>query len=207
LSSIDLYCSDVRDILTTIGPVDALVTDPPYGIGEARGRNKSRVGLAQPTDYGVSDWDDCTIDDDLMGKIMSMTKYQIIFGGNFYKLAPTSCWLVWDKMNYGSDFADCELAWTNLKKSVRMIRYRWNGFLRQDKEPRYHPTQKPVNVMVWCIEKLPSDVVTIFDPFMGSGSTGVACARLGKRFVGVEKDSSYFDIAQKRIEATSQYLF
>lgn len=202
-----LYLGDCRDILPTLGKVDAVVTDPPYGIGEAAGRNKSRSNLAPATDYGCDDWDDKPVDPDLMDTVRSAARWQIIFGGNYYHCAPTKCWLVWDKDNGASDQADCELAWTNLDKAVRRIKWTWNGFIRQGEmsrkpggwDTRNHPTEKPVGVMKWSIGHLP-DAGTILDPFMGSGTTGVAAVQMGRDFIGIEREPKYFDIACKRIE-------
>jgi site-specific DNA-methyltransferase (adenine-specific)/modification methylase len=116
-------------------------------------------------------------------------------------LPPAKCWLIWDKENGESDFADAELAWTNLNKAVRLKRYMWNGMLRANKELRGdHPTQKPIGIMKWVISHLPTDVLTIIDPYMGSGTTGVACMEMEKTFVGIERERKYFDIACKRIE-------
>ena len=152
-------------------------------------------------DYGDDDWDDKPVSPELMELLCSKAKWQIIFGGNYYALPPTSCWLVWDKLNGNSDFADCELAWTNLPKAVRRLRFMWNGMLRCERDiAREHPTQKPIGVMKWCIEHLPTDVESILDPFMGSGTTGVAAVKFGKRFIGVEREKKYFDIACRRIE-------
>ena len=108
-------------------------------------------------------------------------------------------YLVLDKQNGANDFADCELAYTNLKMAVRIFRWRWNGMIRRGNEEREHPTQKPLELMKWCIGKLPEPSTIILDPFMGSGTTGVACAKMGRKFIGIEKDARYFDIACKRI--------
>ena len=194
-----LYLGNCMEIMPTLGKVDAAVFDPPYGIGEAAGKNASRGKAAVAKDYGRSGWDD-EPDFEAVEQALAVSKYQIIFGGNYYLLPPTSCWLVWDKLNGNNDFADCELAWTNLSKAVRRIQYRWNGMIRQNNEPRGdHPTQKPVEVMRWCIGHLPVDAKTILDPFMGSGTTGVACAKLGRKFIGIELDERYFEIACERI--------
>ena len=208
-----LYNEDCEFILPHISKVDALVTDPPYGIGEANGKNASRSKpmrgheLKMPgktiiaNDYGTESWDDVPVSDLLLFEIRAKAKWQVIFGGNYYTLPRTSCWLIWDKLNGDSDFADCELAWTNLKKSVRRIRFMWNGMLRKERGvAREHPTQKPIGVMTWCIEHLPETVKTVFDPFMGSGTTGVAAVKLGKSFIGIEREKKYFDIACRRIE-------
>ena len=196
-----LYLGDCREVLPTLGKVDAVVTDPPYGICEAAGKAKSRKGIVPTRDYGDLDWDNEPIAGDVMAMVRTAGRWQIIFGGNYYDCPPASCWLVWDKVNGDNDFADCELAWTNLPKAVRRIKFMWNGMLRANGEARGdHPTQKPVGVMEWCIGHLPAETRTILDPFMGSGTTGVACVKRGKSFIGIEREPSYFDMACRRIE-------
>jgi DNA modification methylase len=201
-----LLQGDCREILPLLPKVDAVVTDPPYGIGEAAGANKSRGKLAAAKDYGVSDWDDKPAQDEVE-KAIAGAKWAVVFGGNYYNLPPSSCWLVWDKVNGETDFADCELAWTNLPKAVRRIAWQWNGFLRKGEMSRaaggwavrHHPTEKPVGVMKWAIGHIPDPNRVIMDPFMGSGTTGVAAVNLGRRFIGIEREPKYFEIACKRI--------
>ncbi len=205
-----LYLGSCEDILPTLGKVDAVVTDPPYGIGESAGKAKTRTsGLTSKIrnaqiyrrDYGDDDWDDQPITDELMSAVRAAGKWSLIFGGNYYALPATKCWLVWDKLNGDTDFADCELMWTNLPKAVRRITYLWNGCMRANGELRGdHPTQKPIGVMKWCIGHLPDNAETILDPFMGSGTTGVAAVQMGRKFIGIEREERYFDIACKRIE-------
>jgi DNA modification methylase len=198
---ITLYLGDCRAVLPSLGQIDAVVTDPPYGIGEAAGKNASRSNLAIAKDYGDHAWDDAPIDPDLMKMVRSAGKNVILFGGNYYDCPASSCWLVWDKENGTNDFADCDLAWTNLPKAVRRLKFMWNGMLRAHGEPRGdHPTQKPIGVMKWCIGQLPETDKTILDPFMGSGTTGVAAIQSGKKFIGIEIDTVYFDIACRRID-------
>ena len=194
-----LYLGDCREILPTLPKVDAVITDPPYGIGEAAGKNASRGNIAPAKDYGSAAWDDKPIPDDLIRAVIAAGNNAVIFGGNYYALPATSCWLVWDKENTG-DFADCELAWTNLPKAVRRIKYMWNGMLRANNEARGdHPTQKPIGIMKWVIAQA-GNPATILDPFMGSGTTGVAAMQLGRKFIGIEIEPKYFDIACERIE-------
>lgn len=195
-----LYLGDCMDILPTLGKVDAVVADPPYGIGEAAGKNKSRGNMAIAKDYGCDGWDDAPCSTQQINAMRTASHYQVIFGGNYFELPPTSCWLVWDKQNGANDFADCELAWTNLSKAVRRIYWRWNGMIRKGDDVREHPTQKPVGVMEWCIGHLPDTAQTILDPFMGSGTTGVACVKMGRKFIGIEREPKYFEIACRRIE-------
>ncbi len=198
-----LHNADCRDVMESFPPcfvVGAVVTDPPYGIGENDKKVASRGKLATPKYYGAFNWDSEPPSGDLIRAIRCASRYQIIFGGNYFGLPATSCWLVWDKQNGDNDFADCELAWTNLQKAVRRIYWRWNGMIRKGGEERDHPTQKPVGVMRWCLTHLPKDVDAVMDPFMGSGTTGVACVQAGLKFIGIEREESYFDIACRRIE-------
>lgn len=196
-----LYLGDCRDVLPKLGKVDAVVTDPPYGIGEAAGKNASRTKMAVAKDYGDDAWDDEPVADEVMALVRAAGRWNVIFGGNYYVCAPASCWLVWDKENGANDFADCELAWTNLPKAVRRIRFMWNGMLRANGEVRGdHPTQKPIGVMRWAISQLPEPNRVILDPFMGSGTTGVAAMDMQRQFVGIEREPKYFDIACRRVE-------
>lgn len=193
-----LFLGDCLEIMPTIGPVDACITDPPYGIGENAHRVASRTKKAQTRDYGDFDWDKEPASKEAIDMLRSKSRWQAIFGGNYFQLPPSRCWLVWDKLNSG-DFADCELAWTNWPKSVRRLQHLWNGMIRKDNEERFHPTQKPLAVMKWVISLCPQSAL-ILDPFMGSGTTGVAATQMGLGFIGIEKDKRYFDIACKRIE-------
>lgn len=199
-----LYLGDCMDILPTLDKVDAVITDPPYGINENSKKAASRGKLAAPRDYGEFDWDKAPPDEALINAIRDKAKWSALFGGNYFNLPPSSCWLVWDKLNGDNDFADCELAWTNWPKAVRRIQWRWNGMIRQGNEDRFHPTQKPLTVMKWVIDLCPKSD-TILDPFMGSGTTGVAAVQMGRKFIGIERDPRYFEIACQRIEqAASQ---
>lgn len=199
-----LILGDCREVLPTLPKVDAVITDPPYGIGEAAGKSKTRTNAAAVRDYGKDDWDNQPITPDLMAAVREAGHWNVIFGGNYYDCPPAKCWLIWDKVNGESDFADCELAWTNLPKAVRLIRYMWNGMLREKGASRGdHPTQKPIEVMKWCISHLPEPSATILDPFMGSGTTGVAALQMGRAFIGIEREERYFDAAVRRLRETN----
>lgn len=199
----ELYLGDNLAIMPAIGAVDAVVTDPPYGINENDKKVASRGKLAAPKDYGEFDWDKTPPPAECITLMQSISKHQVIFGGNYFELGPTSCWLVWDKENGDNDFADCELAWTNLRKAVRRIYWRWNGMIRKGHEERFHPTQKPLGVMEWCLTHIP-EARTILDPFSGSGTTGVACVKAGRAFIGIERDERYFDVMCDRIRKAYQ---
>jgi site-specific DNA-methyltransferase (adenine-specific)/modification methylase len=198
-----LYLGDCMEVMPTLGKVDAVVTDPPYGIGYDKHAAKvsgKKGKAAKKREYRQTDWDSTPCSSAALELMRENSKNQIIFGGNYFELPPTRCWLIWDKENGSTDFADAELAWTNITTSTRLLRHMWNGMLRKGQEPRNnHPTQKPVGVMEWCLKKVP-DAETILDPFMGSGTTLVACAKLGRSGIGIELDEDYFNIACERVE-------
>ena len=196
--NITIYHGDCLEIMPQLEPVDLVLTDPPYGIGEAHGKNKSRGCLAISKDYGIATWDDKPIDNGSLLRLLSCGDYACCFGGNYYLIAPSSCWLVWDKMNGKTDFADCELAWTNYPGAVRLKKHRWQGMLRKHKEPRFHPTQKPLDVIKWAMQLSPK-YNTILDPFMGSGTTLVAAKELGRKAIGIEIEEKYCEIAVDRL--------
>jgi DNA modification methylase len=183
-----LYLGDCMDIMPTLGKVDAVVTDPPYGIGITKSQR-----LAVSRGMGGKSWDNQPAD---VSNILKLNVPTIIWGGNYFDLPPHRSPLVWDKNNAGRDFADFELAWSNLDMAARRIIFRP---MNMD-GGKQHPTQKPIAVMEWCINFIPKDSQIILDPFMGSGSTIVACARLGRRGIGIELDKEYFEIACKRVE-------
>lgn len=199
---ITIYHSDCREAVSQLlDSFDLLLTDPPYGIGEAAGKNKSRGKLAVAKDYGDFDWDAEPIDFELLRKFMQMCDQSIVWGGNYYPFPPSSCWLVWDKVNGASDFADCELAWTNRDSAVRMFRWQWAGMLQENmgrKDFRTHPTQKPLALMKWCISLFP-DAKTVLDPFLGSGTTLVAAKAMGLTGVGMEREEKYCEISANRL--------
>lgn len=157
--NITIYHGDCVEILPQLEPVYAVVTDPPYGIGESSSKAQRRGSKkVPPTNFGEFDWDKEPPPKAVFDMLRALSKHQVFFGGNYFDLPPTNCYLVWDKDNGTTDFADCELAWTNLKKAVRLIKYKWQGYCQGDmsnKELRLHPTQKPVAVMEWCLQQLP----------------------------------------------------
>jgi site-specific DNA-methyltransferase (adenine-specific)/modification methylase len=182
-----LYLGDCAEILPTLGKVDAVVTDPPYGIGIAKNPVRQK--------HEKLDWDNSTPDESLINACVSAGKLAVVWGGNYFNLPPQQCFLVWDKVQPENfSLAMCEMAWTNKGGPAKMFR---KSVLSYKKS---HPTQKPVELMEWCIGYLPADSQTILDPFMGSGTTGVACMNLQRKFIGIEREQKYFDIACKRIE-------
>ena len=196
-----LFLGDCRDILPTLGKVDAVIADPPYGIGFVHSGKGGK--LARSTSFGgvAIVGDDVAFDP---SPFLSFPKV-VLWGGNHFanSLPSSSGWLIWDKRDgvCSNDQADCEIAWTNFKTPARVIRHLWNGMLKASErgEIRVHPTQKPVAVMEWCLDRASNTGDTVLDPFMGSGTTGVACAKNDRKFIGIEIDEGYFDIACDRI--------
>lgn len=200
---ITIYNADCKQVLPFLGRVDVLLTDPPYGIdADNRDRILSRGKLATPRDYGESNWDKEPPPRWFLEAAQDTAQVAIIWGGNYYGLPASSCWLVWDKDNGTNDFADCELAWTNMNRAVRKFKWRWNGMLQEQmgdkKENRVHPTQKPLALMRWCLSLVP-EAKTVLDPFMGSGTTLVAAKLEGRIAVGIERDERYCEAAVKRL--------
>lgn len=187
-----LYLGDCMDILPTLDKVDAVITDPPYGIGIA----KNPVRQA----HEKLDWDNAPPENLLINMCVDAGKVVVIWGGNFFNLPPTQCFYIWDKQQpLNFSLAMCEMAWTNKKGPAKMHR---QSVLSYEKS---HPTQKPVELMNFCIEQL-GNPETILDPFMGSGTTGVAAIQMGRKFIGIEREPKYFDIACKRIEQASKQV-
>src|SRR4249919_3135547 len=165
-----LYLGDCRDILPTLPKVDAVVTDPPYGIGESGGKARTR-GCSQPNHERL-EWDNETPDREVFDLMLQSSNEQAIFGANYFTdkgLPPRMGWLYWDKC-MGGDFSDGELIFTSRKAALKAIRVPQNSI------DRVHPTQKPVALMKAVVSYFP-DAETILDPFMGSGTTGVAAVQ------------------------------
>jgi site-specific DNA-methyltransferase (adenine-specific) len=186
---VTLYLGDCREVLPTLGKFDAVVTDPPYGIGFA----------AQPTKWQrraghvAREWDDLTVDG--LQELLALGKKQVVWGGNYYPLAPSRGWLSWFKPDAPPSMGSVEFAWTNLDQNPRQIS---QSISATNAERVGHPTQKPLAVMNFTLCEI-GPAQTILDPFMGSGTTGVAAVKLGRSFTGIEVDPGYFEIALKRI--------
>jgi site-specific DNA-methyltransferase (adenine-specific)/modification methylase len=185
-----LYLGDCRDILPALGKVDAVVTDPPYGLGD---KMKGGTWGAKPEFADMVIWDQAPPSVETLLAITDLAPSSVMWGGNYYGLPPSRCWLVWDKANAVPTMADCELAWTNLDKPAK----RFRGLVGRVEHG--HPTEKPLDLMKWTIAQV-GDAATILDPFMGSGTTGVAAVQMQRDFIGIEREPKYFDIACRRIE-------
>jgi len=202
--SCTIYHGDCKEILPTLGKFDLLLTDPPYGIGESSKKQATRQGhgLANQRDYGDYEWDKAPPPRWFLDAAQESAATSILWGGNYYGLPASPCWLVWDKDNGNTDFADCELAWTNMNRAVRKFKWKWQGMLQENmgdkKEHRVHPTQKPLALMRWCLSLVP-DAATVLDPWLGSGTTLVAAKLEGRHAVGIELSEKYCEIAAERL--------
>jgi site-specific DNA-methyltransferase (adenine-specific)/modification methylase len=193
-----LYLGDCVDILPTLDKVDAVITDPPYGMGEVL-KDKGGRWAGLYTEQNGFAWDKTA--PEIVLTFPSIAQKVIIWGGNFFDLPVSKSWLVWNKIIRNFSSSVCELAWTNLDKPINAFDYSHGQLAIEGKQ---HPTQKPLPLMIWCIEQA-GNPQTILDPFMGSGTTGVAAIQMGRKFIGIEREPKYFEIACKRIEqATKQ---
>lgn len=186
-----LIRGDSMDILPTLGRFDAVITDPPYGIG------KINQGGGRPEHFKETlNWDLSTPEKILLDLCLSKAQISIVWGGNYFELPPSRCWLSWVKPDAVPSMANIEMAWTNINQNAKHISC---SIAQTNPERVAHPTQKPLKVMVFSIEQA-GNPQTILDPFMGSGTTGVAAIQLGRTFTGIEREQKYFDIACERIE-------
>jgi DNA modification methylase len=191
-----LILGDCREILPLLPKVDAVVTDPPFGLADKwqGGGGKGRSSWAFNPNEAMA-WDR-----EAPAVVASLADYAaevVIWGGNYFHLPPSRGWFVWDKKQPDTfTTGQCELAWTNMDRTIRA--FRLAQCEQANEGPKFHPTQKPLSLMLWTLKWLSGE--TIIDPFAGSGTTGVACVKLGRKFIGIEIEPKYFDIACKRIE-------
>jgi len=185
-----LYLGDCMDILPTLDKVDAVITDPPYGLGK---RMQGGTWGAKTEFKEMVIWDNSPPEIKNLLKLINIAEICVFWGGNYYGLPPSRCWLVWDKQNAVPTMADCEIAWTSLDANTKRFSHPVGRILNG------HPSEKPLQLMKWTIETVKANGV-ILDPFMGSGTTGVAAIQMGRKFIGIEREPKYFDIACQRIE-------
>lgn len=193
-----LYLGDCMDILPTLPKVDAVITDPPYGIGDKWDKAGGFASCGGRLWNGDAGWDNAPPSKELIDSLIQKGDVCVLWGGNYFELPPSRGYLIWDKMQSGFTLADSEYAWVS--KPITPKTYRF-ARAQLASEGKIHPTQKPLGLMAWCIDQV-GNPQTVLDPFMGSGTTGVACAQMGRNFIGIEREPKYFEIACKRIEQT-----
>jgi DNA modification methylase len=173
-------------------PVDLVLTDPPYGIGIANNPFRQK--------YQKQDWDNEPPAQEVFSVMFNISKYQVFWGGNYFNLPPSQGFFVWDKIQpekFSSSM--CEFAWTNKQQPAKLFRQHVVSYTKE------HPTQKPEPLMIWCLGFF-EEATTVLDPFLGSGTTAVACERLNRKWIGIEISEEYCEIAAKRIDAENRQL-
>ncbi len=211
-----VICWDSLDYMRTLPDksIDLVLTDPPYWIGiswQKQSVNKDN-SKANRKFYEDKKWDSSIPEKEYFDEIFRISKNQIIWWGNYFieSLNNSSCWLVWDKDNWETDFADCELAWTSFKTAVRKFKFKWQWMLQENmknKEVRFHPTQKPKELFKWCLENYSQPWDIVLDCFAWSFTTAVACIETGRNYICIEKERDYIDVIEKRIRNTTPPLF
>ena len=221
-----IHCADCLEFMKEIPDksIDLVLTDPPYGInviggaksfgsiggaksfGSIGGANIVRANIVRANIYEPIKNDDRKID---FAEIFRVSKNQIIFGGNYFDFPIKKGWIVWDKKcknDWNDNFSDGELAWTSFDRPLKIFRHLYMGLMRQNKKEikRVHPTQKPIELMRWIIKNYSNKNDLVLDCFLGSGTTAVACAELGRRYIGVEINEAYCEIARKRTKIVEQ---
>ncbi len=211
-----LYHGNCLEIMPHLGPVDLVLTDPPYGLGydksvsEKSGQQYGK-GKAPKNYYPITSWDKTIPKKEVFNLIRLKSKNQIIFGGEHIclQLPKSRGWFVWDKQTGNNNFSDCELVWTSFNQPIRKFKYIWNGMIQEcmgkDKEKRYHPTQKPVGLFVQILDRYsgPNDI--ILDSFLGSGTTAVACEKLNRHWIGIEISEKYCEMTKQRVKYRGRY--
>jgi len=202
-----LLCGDSTSIdavekLMNGEKADMVFTDPPYGISIVK--NGQVGGNSQEYRPVLGDESIQAAVDSYNLCVSLKIPVLIFWGGNHYcsALAPSSCWIIWDKNNGGTNFADAELAWTNIDSAVRIFKHTWNGVVRESEsdEKRVHPTQKPIALAAWCFDKYGKKGDKVLDLFGGSGSTLIACEQLKRKCYMIELDPKYCDVIVARWE-------
>jgi site-specific DNA-methyltransferase (adenine-specific) len=192
---------------------DLAIVDPPYGIDINNQSQGKGGGVAKKIEYTKKDWDKKAPNEEYFTELLRVSKNVIIWGANHFieniPNANSSCWIVWDKDNGDTDFADSELAYTTFKTAVRNFKCKWSGMLQYDmknKEVRIHPTQKPIRLYEWILDNYAKEGDKILDTHLGSGSIAIACHNRKFELTACELDKEYFDAAMKRIEAHKRQL-
>lgn len=190
-----LYLGDCRDILPTIGKVDAVITDPPFGMGNFVQISGNVRGTKPVT------WNDDIPSAEVFDAIRSISRHRIIWGANFFNcFEPCGGAIIWDKAQPMPNFSKADIASCTHFKKTEIVRIPWTNFTVARKGETDHPCERPVELYKWCIEYLPQPICSVLDPYLGSGSCGVAAVQMGRDFIGIERDAAYFDMACRRIE-------
>lgn len=194
-----LYLGDCMEVLPTLPKVDAVITDPPFGVGnfvQVSGNLRGRG-----SDFGSTvDWNEAPPPKAFFEIIKNLSKHRIIWGANFFNcFEDRGGAIIWDKAQPMPNFSKADIASCTHFQKTEIVRIPWTNFDVAREAATNHPCERPVALYSWCIEYLPK-VSSVLDPFLGSGSCGVAAVQMGRQFIGIEREPKYFDIACKRIE-------
>jgi site-specific DNA-methyltransferase (adenine-specific) len=194
-----LYLGDCRDIMPTLPKVDAVITDPPFGVGnfvQTRGNIRGRGEF-----IGKSvDWNEQPPSIEFFDAIKKISTHRIIWGANFFNcFEEKGGAIIWDKKQPMPNFSKADIASCTHFQKTEIVRIPWTNFDVAKQAETDHPCERPVALYEWCIQYIPG-VKSVLDPFLGSGSCGVAALKTGRKFIGIEREPKYFDIACKRIE-------
>jgi site-specific DNA-methyltransferase (adenine-specific) len=208
IGNITLHNCDNMEFMRTVPDkyFDLAICDPPYGIdvaSDTRANTKHGKAATFSKKYGKKDWDKQTPEQAYYLELVRVSKNQIIWGANHLGFMPPSpCWIVWDKQNGDNGYADCELAYTSFESAVRMVSIKWHGMIQYDmknKEDRIHPTQKPIPLYKFLLDKYAKEGDKILDTHLGSGSIAIACHDYKFELTGCEIDLDYFEASVKRL--------
>jgi site-specific DNA-methyltransferase (adenine-specific) len=206
-----IICGDCLEVMKQLPDkcVDLVLTDPPYGRKITRKDNQ--FGSSSHLSYRATGekWDDNKPKMDYFVEIFRISKNQIIFGGNYFNMPLSEKWIVWDKQGgykFDNPFSACELAWTSFSGVIEKYIYIQQGFVSDTTDERFHPTQKPSELFVSILQDHSKEGDTVLDPFLGSGTTAVACYRTRRNYIGIEISPEYCKIAEKRIQEEKNKL-
>tara|TARA_R110000868_G_scaffold309716_3_gene570972 strand:- start:684 stop:1340 length:657 start_codon:yes stop_codon:yes gene_type:complete len=186
-----LYLGDCMEVLPTLGKVDAVITDPPFGVGNF-------VQISGNVRGEAVTWNESGPSADFFQILKEKSTHRVIWGANYFNCFEGAGGLVWVKNQPMPNMSKAEMASISWGNKVELISLTWTNYVNTKESS--HPCERPVGLYKWCIEQVPKQPQTILDPFMGSGSTGVAAIQLGRSFIGIEREPKYFDIACQRIE-------
>lgn len=200
IGNAELWLGDCRDILPTLPKVDAVITDPPFGVGNFVQVTGRKMGRGESRGKAV-EWNETTPPPEVFDMIRAVSKHRIIWGANFFNcFEDRGGAIVWDKCQSMPNFSKADIASCTHFQKTEIVRIPWTNFTVTHRAETDHPCERPVELYEWCIRYLPKPITSVLDPFLGSGSCGVAAHRSGCNFIGIEREPKYFDIACRRIE-------
>lgn len=196
-----LYLGDCLEILPTLPKVDAVITDPPFGVGNFVQTTGRKMGRGKSRGVAV-EWNENPPPPQFFDRVRTISRHRIIWGANFFNcFEDRGGAIIWDKNQKMPNFSKADIASCTHFQKTEIVRIPWTNFTVTHEAETDHPCERPVALYEWCINYLPGPIESVLDPFMGSGSCGVAATRMGRAFIGIEREPRFFEAACKRIEA------